>query len=394
MNIALRPSGGRGEYELAGSQGELRPQDLFDLPISIETIPGVAVQTHSVCQRLDGKPRIRLTVPGVRNAHPSAVVAAAMLLPEPRRTKREALAATLIFRRGFVVQTVRVDVIPQAAGVILRPVIVRLENGRSDKADINFAERMARVVRVWGAAATGTDAVSAAVRAHAVAFGSSLAPHQDVLSAAPAVRAALGNTDDDLLPLLERHYRLPGHFASMGSLSAELTDEDLHEETEVDPLEARIERVREWRLASDRGSEATTFRQQVREAYDHRCVFSGQRLPRTDVTSRVGVDAAHILPWSRYDLDDTRNGLCLAKHCHWAFDQGILRLTYDEKQTAYVLTIPDKFKAAAATARFDLPDFERLEGVVAEERLPTNRSLWPSKKYLKELNQYLDGRLV
>jgi hypothetical protein len=394
MNIALRPSGGRGEYELAGSQGDLRPQDLFHLPISIETVPGVAVQTHSVCQRLDGKPRIRLTVSGVRNAHPSAVVAAAMLLPEPRRTKREALANTLICRRGFVVQTVRVDVVPNAGGVVLRPVIVRLENGRDVKADINFAERMARVVRVWVAAATGSDAVSVAVRAHATAFGAPNAPHQDVLSATPNVRAALGDSDEDLLPLLERRYSLPGQLASTGSLSADLTDDDLREETEIDPVEARIERVREWRLASERGSGAAAFRQRVREAYDDRCVFSGQRLPRTELTSRVGVDAAHILPWSRYDLDDTRNGLCLAKQCHWAFDQGILRLTYDDRQTAYVLAIPEQFKTAAVAARFDLPEFEKLEGVVPEARLPKNRALWPSKTYLRELNQYLDGRLA
>jgi DNA mismatch endonuclease (patch repair protein) len=39
MNIALRLSGGRGEYELAGTQGELRVQDLFGLPMFIE-IPG------------------------------------------------------------------------------------------------------------------------------------------------------------------------------------------------------------------------------------------------------------------------------------------------------------------------------------------------------------------
>jgi predicted restriction endonuclease len=200
----------------------------------------------------------------------------------------------------------------------------------------------------------------------------------------------LGDSDEDLLPLLERRYSLPGQLASTGSLSADLTDDDLREETEIDPVEARIERVR----ASERGSGAAAFRQRVREAYDDRCVFSGQRLPRTELTSRVGVDAAHILPWSRYDLDDTRNGLCLAKQCHWAFDQGILRLTYDDRQTAYVLAIPEQFKTAAVAARFDLPEFEKLEGVVPEARLPKNRALWPSKTYLRELNQYLDGRLA
>ncbi len=61
MNIALRPSGGRGEYELAGRQGELHVYDLFDLPMFIEILPGVAINGYCHCVLKDGKPRIRLT---------------------------------------------------------------------------------------------------------------------------------------------------------------------------------------------------------------------------------------------------------------------------------------------------------------------------------------------
>jgi hypothetical protein len=54
MNIALRPSGGRGEYELAGTQGELHPSDVFGLPIFIEILPTVAVNAYSKCLLKDG----------------------------------------------------------------------------------------------------------------------------------------------------------------------------------------------------------------------------------------------------------------------------------------------------------------------------------------------------
>jgi len=72
-----------------------------------------------------------------------------------------------------------------------------------------------------------------------------------------------------------------------------------------------------------------------------RCLFSGQRLPRTESTTTAGVDAAHILPWSRYDLDAIPNGVCLNKQCHWAFDEGLFRLTFDSSEGAYAVTIPD-----------------------------------------------------
>ena len=113
MNIALRPSGGRGEYELAGRQGELHVHDLFGLPMFIEILPGAAINAHSNCVLKDGKPRIRLTQPA-RNAHPSSLIAAAMMLPKPRRERHETHGTNLLRWEQFVVQTVRIDVAPSA----------------------------------------------------------------------------------------------------------------------------------------------------------------------------------------------------------------------------------------------------------------------------------------
>lgn len=120
-------------------------------------------------------------------------------------------------------------------------------------------------------------------------------------------------------------------------------------------------------------------------------MFSGQRLPRIEATATAGVDAAHILPWSRFDLDATRNGLCLNKQCHWAFDEGLFRLAFDEKENSYVVTIPNPVRLAAQTAKFDIDSFEKIVGRVPQNRLPTNEAHWPSKKYLTELNRFLDG---
>ena len=206
-----------------------------------------------------------------------------------------------------------------------------------------------------------------------------------------ALHAALNKPDGDMLPLLEAHFGLGALSApSDGNISAEVGDNDFAEEVHVDPAEARVERVRQWRLAAVRGGSATAFRRRVREAYDSRCMFSGQRLPRTEATSTAGVDAAHILPWSRFDLDATKNGPCLSKQSHWAFDEGLFRLSFDEAENAYLVSIPNPVRLAAQAAQFDIEPFDAVVGRVPRNRLPANETLWPSKQYLRELNRFLD----
>ncbi len=378
MNIALRPSGGRGEYELAGRQGALHIHDLFGLQMFIEILPGVSINAYSHCVLKDGKPRIRLTQVA-RNAHPSSLIAAAMMLPKPRRERDETHGTTLLRWEQFVVQTVRIDVGPRAGGVLICPLNVRLENADGVRLDISFAERMARVVRVWTAAATATGAIADAVRAHAAAFTSPTSKQAQLVAAIFTLHSALGQPDGDLLPLLEAHFGLGAISAPpAGEISAEVSDEDFAEEVHIDPEEARVERVRQWRLAAVRGGSASAFRRKVRDAYDSRCMFSGQRLPRTAATSTAGVDAAHILPWSRFDLDATQNGLCLNKQCHWAFDEGLLRLSFDDTERAYIVSIPNPVRLAAQAAQFDIEPFDEIAGKVPRSRLPANEAFWPS----------------
>ncbi len=358
----------------------------------IEILPGVTINAHSRCLLKDGKPRIRLTQHAARNAHPSSLIAAALMLPEARRERHQTHGPDLLRSKNFVIQTIRIDIVRHKTVVIVRPVTVRLENADNVRLDISFAERMERVVRVWTAAATRDGAVAAAVRAHAKAFTSANSSQAQLTKAFISLHATLGRPDGDILPLIEGNFGLAAFNApAIGDMSAQLGDEDFLEEISVDPAEARVDRAREWRLAAVRGSSAGTFRREVITAYNSRCMFSGERLPRTDATRTAGVDAAHILPWSRFDLDSTVNGLCLSKQCHWAFDVGLFRLRFDSAESIYVVSIPDPVRSAAARATFDLEGFEALAGPVSRDRLPKNKALWPSAKYLGELNGFLDG---
>lgn len=391
MNLTLRPSGGRGEYELAGRQGELQVHDLFNQPLFIEILPNVSIDAFSCCELDNGKPRIRLTK-SCKNAHPSPLIAAAMMLPKPRRSLRETNGNGLLRWDQFVVQTVRIDIVPRAGNVLICPVVVRLANSAGEWLDIRFAERMARVVRVWTAAATLSGELAEAVRNHAFAFTSPTATQAQRVNSVVSLRVALSNPDGDMLPLIESRFGFTvTSLLSGGDISAEVSDDIFAEEVNIDPAEARVDRVRQWRLAVVRGASANNFRRNVREAYDSRCMFSGQRLPRTEATTTAGVDAAHILPWSRFDLDATKNGLCLNKQCHWAFDEGLFRLTFDDAVNAYVVSIPDPIRLAASAAQFDIASFDAIVGLVPRTNLPENEELWPSKVYLAELNRFIDG---
>lgn len=313
------------------------------------------------------------------------------MLPKPRRERDGTHGTNLLRWEQFVVQTVRIDVVLRPGSVLLCPLTVRLENADDVRLDISFAERMVRVVRVWTAAATPTGTLAEVVRAHATAFTSPTSTQAQFVTSFASLHSALGKPEGDMLPLLEAHYRLGAATApSVGGISAELSDEDFAEEVHIDPADARIERVRQWRLATVRGGSASTFRRNVREAYNSRCMFSGQRLPRTEATSTPGVDAAHILPWSRFDLDATKNGLCLNKQCHWAFDEGLFRLSFDDTVNAYVVSIPDPVRLAAQSANFDIGSFDAIVGPIPANRLPANQAHWPSRQYLNELNRFLD----
>ena len=60
MKIVLRPSGGRGEYELAGRFGSIAASDLFGLEILFDCTPEIEVPGHSRAEPRNGKPRVRL----------------------------------------------------------------------------------------------------------------------------------------------------------------------------------------------------------------------------------------------------------------------------------------------------------------------------------------------
>lgn len=64
------------------------------------------------------------------------------------------------------------------------------------------------------------------------------------------------------------------------------------------------------------------FRRVVIEAYDYRCVATGERI--ITPSGEALVEAAHIHPFSQSADDDPRNGLALSRDMHWAMDRNLI----------------------------------------------------------------------
>ncbi len=113
------------------------------------------------------------------------------------------------------------------------------------------------------------------------------------------------------------------------------------------------------------------FRERVVEAYEGRCALTG--LPELRL-----VDAAHIIPDSEKELGqpDIRNGICMSKIHHAAFDSQLIGIDPD-------------YRIHVAHSLLYLHDGPMLEqGIKALEgkmiHLPRYKELWPDRERLEK----------
>lgn len=111
------------------------------------------------------------------------------------------------------------------------------------------------------------------------------------------------------------------------------------------------------------------FRELVREAYDYTCAICGKS--RQGPEGNPEVEAAHIYPKRLNGSDDPRNGICLCRLHHWAFDVGWLSLSNDH--TIIVKDMPDHDQHL---------EFSDLGG--SRILLPDDSNMHPHQKFLQK----------
>lgn len=382
MRIALRTSGGRGEYELAGRQATVANSDLFGLNLQFQLAPDLIIDGRSAADMTQGKPRIRLE-DARADQHAYRVFAGVLLLPPPRRELRLTTDGEDFVRdKQYAISDIDVDVVSRSTSqVCLRPTRLYLRNASGLIRSVQVAERMALIHAIWEAARTEAGTLADLVRAHELAAHAG--DHADIGRAGTALREYFA-TDGDILPELAT--RFDAATAVVG-LQPDDSVPDEGFEDETDPDDARRREITKWRKQAARTAAGRKFALNVRALYSDRCAISGVRLPKLDATPSAGVDAAHILPWAKYDLNSVTNGICLNKLCHWGFDAGVIRLDFDEAADRYLISIPGPVAQQAADAGAELGYFEQFVGPIPEERLPSDRALRPSPQYVARLNE-------
>lgn len=387
MRIALRTSGGRGEYEVAGSHEAIRVHDVFDREIVLELLPGVRFHTNNFVRHTQGKPRIRLLDPHA-DSHVYLILAAILLLPKPKREIGATPGGKLqIYKDNFSVMSIPFDVVELTSSeIVVSPTQIILSNSSLDSVRLDVIERLRIVMACWDAASKTSSALADAAIRHRDAFhGKDV---KTIIGAAEAIRISTIEPDDPLRHIT-KDLSLPNLDELMWlGIHATETEEAMGfgEENLEELKEAARNRMKVWRQVASRGAAGAKFSTEVRAAYNHTCLFTGLRLPKTSMTGSSGVDAAHILPWAEYNLNSVSNGICLSKLCHWAFDAGILRLEYDNSVSKYGIQLSTAALEAESLGLLRLTGLKELQGTVSASLLPKDSANWPNPSFLKVYN--------
>ena len=386
MRISRRTSGGRGEYEISENSPEgLAPTDLLQRRLTLDLGSGWRIDTGTHLTRQGGKRRLRL-LEGTE-IHLHLQVAAALMLPHPVRAD-EALGrgAPVAKSNQYAIEHIRLGRARLAgtSSATLRVEELELRNRSYDAEELRFRDRVERLRSVWQRADDFPEQVATLLHQHHdLVTGGGPIPEtgehivsdlQRVVSQSASDFGIVyydGSTDV-LLPLSEAMTASPDPPVAV-------------EAVDPDEVEIRRRTVKEWkRWANARGSASARFRHAVRVAYNATCVVCGIHLPATRYNN-PGVDAAHILPWADYDLDQVSNGLCLCRQHHWAFDEGLIVIRF--RDGGYHVEIPEDVLAGlrAEAAAFSLNELQRVVGQIPENRLPRRQHDRPHPQFLAEL---------
>lgn len=393
MHIRFRTSGGRGEYELVGHHitrdgQSVSARDMEGWSLTWSLHDSNTFESGLLVKSGDsGKPRLRIR-PEYRNAPQVGRQMGSLLLLRPTRSNDHlSELEPVIGSPSYQLSKIGLgpDILLDAADktITVTPTYVQIHN--------EVAEQTIWVEQRWEA----VDQLHQMILEQElpdvdVELAAFIDQHRISLEQGPANPETATVTQRIFRSLDKRdnpHVGTGPHFVHNLVFGVDLeevaspTAPTTLDHLALDDIPMRIQSAREMRLTNVRGATGARFSRQVREAWDHTCAFCGMRLPNTNPI-RSGVDAAHILPWSHYELDRVDNGLCLCKMHHWAFDQMLLTIRHlDGRYFVEASVLMDLIEPS------ERESLSQVCGEIAQERLPSRPNQRPNPVYIDELYQ-------
>ena len=383
---------GRGEFEWCDVGANDPDADALIQRRILLALPGnVVIDTSCIFGHQGGKQRVR-TTGGQRETYPNWQIATALMMPRQTRTEQHWGDGLPIMRASqYCVTHINFSQVTLEKNSRAKCIVETIEIANQFQQDtIAAVDRFADVQTVWDARQRFDEPLAALIAQHEnlVRSGAALGPEAHRIVDQLQVAAARHATDygipgtaptADVLPSLLR----------IAQRSTEPQPSSPVDQIPAEEIHIRRRVVKDWRRwVASRGAASARFRREVREAYRSTCLVCGLCLPTTGADSNPGVDAAHILPWAQFDLDHVKNGMCLCKLHHWAFDDGLIEINHNG--TDYIVRIPND----AEDEMLDKPEFslgflKQNTGVIPRERLPADPAQWPSPEFLAHLRSII-----
>jgi len=379
---------GRGEYEIVGSLAGYTAASLEGWTIQLYWPDDKVRETDLGVDSKNGKPRLRSLRDRGHEFQIGRMVAAMLMLPDPTRDWQN-IPATIPFplEKKYLITRIGFSPETEFTGiqdiVTVHPNFVELSDGQHQEI-IGVNSRVVRIQKVYANVDRLPDDLRDTVLDHRDYMISGSPVDVRLTAIVHNIQTALHTVDSqvnaeaDPLPGLEMLLNIERDTAP------DLPPPNLIGE-ELPDIRRRA--GEQYRLAKSRGVEGQRFRELVVKAYDYKCAFCGARLGGVEGI-RSGVDAAHILPWGKYDVRGVNavvTGIGLCKLHHWAFDEGIYLPVFEAGQ--YVLAF------SSLAEEFDTYSLSRLgtnHSAIQRSWLPKDQGLWPSPELLNQHYQELE----
>ncbi|MFD3801475.1 HNH endonuclease [Kocuria palustris] len=385
MEIRFRTSGGRGEYELSGRHLPYLASTLEGWSFRVGTPDGNEFDLNLVAKSGESKkPRLRST-----RRQPFQIgrsIASLLLLPDPGRDKRHIGALPQIFEpKSYLVSAVvfspETSFDPNRKSVLIRPSIISVGNAKYSD-DLSFDRRWNRILAILSEIDRLPSNLAGPLGQYRRSVENGISPSSELVRVVQEIATELFEIGDS--PVIDPLHGLETLLEISPADTPHLPPPD---KIPGDVPEIARRAAHEYRLAKQRDAGSAKFRRQVLKAYDFKCAICGSRFGNIEGVPS-GIDAAHILAWTNYNLDVVQNGMALCKLHHWAFDGGLIMPTKINGEYY--------FQKTKISLDLDMKTWNSLhvpDGPLRFENLPEDPSLHPSEIYLNQLHSDMNFNL-